>query len=74
VHAGALLSKRTQLYKRSLKAFIVELVVPFALLTFGFWMSRVNFFAESPERDLSLSYYPSSQKIYVTKQLIHNLW
>ena len=46
------------------------MIIPIALTCFGFWMSTVDFYYESPERDLTMQYYPDDQTILINKDLV----
>lgn len=58
IHLGALYKKRLILYRRSYKSLIIEILIPVVLVMIGFGFSKIQFFINSPERNLSTSNYP----------------
>eukprot|EP00347_Sterkiella_histriomuscorum_P006793 403351411 len=69
-HLGALLKKRTQIYKRNYKGLIVEILVPVILVILGFAFSKVQFFINSPGRPLTTNLVPHKQRMIVNSNLI----
>lgn len=57
-HIGALFLKRFYIYRRNIKGFITEVLVPVLLVLVGFALSKVQFFVNAPNRPLEPSLYP----------------
>lgn len=58
LHLGALFRKRFFIYKKNIKGFIIEVLVPVILVLLGFALSKVEFFFDSDPRPLTPLAYP----------------
>ena len=64
--------KRLTLYRRSFKAFAMELLIPLLLIVAGFQLSRISFFFNSPSKQLVPSNYAGPQRVVMLKDTLLN--
>ena len=63
LHFIALFIKRFLLSRRNFKGFVLDLLLPGALVIAGFGLSKIDFFVNSSQRTLEPSLFPLSQRI-----------
>jgi len=63
IHFWALLLKRLLLSKRSLKTFVMELLIPGFLIIGGFGLTKIKFLKDSPQVVLDTSLFPDDQRL-----------
>jgi hypothetical protein len=66
---AAIIKRRIQVYRKN-NALIYEIFVPVMLMAIGLAFSKVNFFVDSPMRNLNPSAYPLKQDIFYNNQLL----
>lgn len=57
-HLVALFLKRFFIYRRNRKGLVIEVFIPVLLVLIGFAFSKVRFFVNQPERELTPGLYP----------------
>jgi hypothetical protein len=63
LHYVALFMKRLILSKRNYKGFIIDLLLPAALIIVGFGLATIQFFKDSDQRILEPSLFPLDQRV-----------
>lgn len=66
----AVISKRINIYKRSLKSLILEVFVPVLIVLFGLGLAKIEFFKSSPYRPHSIDLFPKTQNVLYNRELM----
>lgn len=61
--------KRIHVYRRSLKTFLMELVVPIVIVAAGLGISQIDILSSSPPRQVTLDHFGQNQTILVTNNI-----
>lgn len=67
---GAILRRRLQAYHKSGTQFLFEILIPVVLVAIGLAFSKVEFFYDSPARNLTPSAFPAGQRILYNQNLL----
>lgn len=70
IHFKALFKKRLNVYKRNVKGLITEIIIPIILVLIGFAFTKVTFFKNSPDRNLTPYDYPLKQRMEINGNLL----
>lgn len=70
INLHALFRKRFFMYKRSIKTFITEILIPIILVIIGLAFTKIEFFYNSPERHLNIVQYPFKQRMLANSELV----
>ena len=70
IHFWAHLVKRFRLYARNKKSLAIEILAPLCMVMFGFTMGSLEFFKDSPNRQLVPDLYPGVQRILFNEDTI----
>jgi hypothetical protein len=70
LHIKALFIKRCLIYRRSYKAFVMELLIPIVLIVVGFQLSKISFFFDSPSKELTPSSFGGPQRFLLMKDTL----
>lgn len=66
---AAVLVKRWNSYRRSMRRVLTEIFLPSAFMVFGVWISSLDFSFRSPDRLIEPSLYPLKQKLLMNKNI-----
>jgi len=62
--------KRVLLSKRNIKSFVMDLLLPMALIIVGFGLATIQFFKDSDQRVLEPSLFPLPQRVIYNTNLV----
>jgi len=69
-HLGALFIKRFHISRRNKMGLLLEVFIPAILILIGFGFTKIQFYFDSPERELSPTLLPWSQRMIVNSKLV----
>jgi len=69
-HLGALFIKRFHISRRNKMGLLLEVFIPAILILIGFGFTKIEFYFDSPERELSPTLLPWSQRMVVNSKLV----